>query len=367
MVHGACFLICLVLAAFLGHSLGFKLQSEETTLPRQLTAVVLHGKRLKLKVENVKYSADLWQFNGTSTSEKCEVTKFAEGSTLICRDMDWQDEGLYEYQGITRSGQKETILAVMVKVVECEKQEPELLMAAPKDDYQCFCSGITSKCKMAENLYRSKLTATLQDIDRVPLRWPNYEPSNYYSLPKSLRGNLLMSYGGFLEIQAINDNVEDNGPEVVLEGNYLTLVFYHKRELETSGERDKQRVQMTEHNWRHLNGSNVFRNEFMTVLSNVTKFYIKCKCSDSLKSLRVVLDSADVKDHRLGQVSTVEACECRVGYTGLSCETCDFGFIRRHVVGPLGICISLKEYWNELKQSIDLKHRERWYSHRKWT
>lgn len=368
MVCGTCSLRILVLAAFLGYCLGLKWQSEETTLPKVLTAVVQYGKRLKLSVENVKYAEHLWQFNGTSVSEKCEVSISDKGSTLICGHMDWSDEGWYEYHGITRHGQKETPLAVLVKVEECDKpdkQEPASLTNVSTQSKPCFCSGITEKCKMADNLFRIKLSAKLLQSDRVPFPLPsggNDEHSQYYSLPKHLRGNLLKSYGGFLDIQATDDDVDDNGPAVVLQGSALTMVYYHKRELEISQEQTNKLVQITEHNWRFLNGSVVLRDEFMTVLTNVTKFYVKCKSSEDVKSPQVVLDSADFKDHGFGRVSTVEVCECRVGFKGLSCESCAAGFIRRHAVGPLGVCVSLSEYWDGLKRSIEVPHSYNWYT-----
>lgn len=355
MFVGARFLKNFVLVLFLGYSFALELQSEETTSPLHLTTFVAPGKRLKLHVGNVDYPTIRWKFNGTFVSEKCEVQSSPKSSTLICTDMDCSNEGFYECQGITQEGHSEALLAVYVKVVECEKsakQEEEPAERVMRIREQCFCSGITDKCEMADNLFRRKIVTSLLDSNVVPSKWSNDKKSlKYYSLPVQMKGNLLMSYGGFLDIPATDHEGVDN-PDVVLQGSEQTLVYYHNRDSEISGELNRKRIPMTEQEWRHLDGSHVSRNTFMTVLSSVKEFYVKSNATGGLESLDIVLDSADYKDHGLGRVTTVEKCACHVGYDGLSCEKCSKKFIRRHAIGLQGVCVSFKETWDKVKRII---------------
>nr|XP_019529814.2 basement membrane-specific heparan sulfate proteoglycan core protein [Aedes albopictus] len=355
-------ILSFVLPLFLGYSYGLELQSGESTNPRQLTAEVQHGKRLKLIVENVNYTGYRWTFNGTYVSEKCEVKTIGDtSSTLICSDIDWSDEGLYEYQGITWSGQSEKILSVYVKVVACKKStkhDVELIDKAAQKKRECFCSGITDRCEMADYLFRKKIVIRLLNNHMISSKWSSNDiavPLKYYSLP--MKGNLLMSYGGFLVIPAMEKR-DDGSPDIVLQGNEQTLVFNSDLGSSTSGELNRRSIQMTEQGWRDLNGRYVSRNTFMTVLSKVKDFYIRSSAANNeLEPLDVVLDSADYKDHGLGKVTTVEKCECRVGYVGLSCEKCSRKYYRRHAVGPVGVCVSFKETWDLTKESIERHQR----------
>lgn len=387
MFVGARFLKNVVLVLFLGYSFALELQSEETTSPLHLTTFVAPGKRLKLHVGNVDYPTIRWKFNGTFVSEKCEVQSSPKSSTLICTDMDWSNEGFYECQGITQEGHSEALLAVYVKVVECEKsakQEEEPAERVMRIREQCFCSGITDKCEMADNLFRRKvgqrspsqrsdnfkypfvfqIVTSLLDSNVVPSKWSNDKKSlKYYSLPVQMKGNLLMSYGGFLDIPARDHEGVDN-PDVVLQGSEQTLVYYHNRDSEISGELNRKRIPMTEQEWRHLDGSHVTRNIFMTVLSRVKEFYVKSNATGGLESLDIVLDSADYKDHGLGKVTTVEKCACHVGYDGLSCEKCSKKFIRRHAIGLQGVCVSFKETWDKYKRIIAMQKHNDLYNNR---
>lgn len=172
------------------------------------------------------------------------------------------------------------------------------------------------------------------------------EASTYYSLPREFTGNLLNSYGGYLEFPALDD--ETDHPYAMLKGKNYALVHYTLRELE-SEELSRSTIKMTEQNWRLLNNKPASRFIFMNVLASVEAFYVKF--NHRTEPQKIVLDSGETIDHGLGKVDTVEQCNCREGYEGMSCETCARGYYRRHAVGMNGICVSIKEKLKAFKQS----------------
>ncbi|XP_065086038.1 laminin subunit alpha-2-like [Ochlerotatus camptorhynchus] len=367
-------LLGIVILILIGYSSELEVNSEESTMPRILTTVVPLGKRLKLSVISRYYPALSWRFNGTAVSEKCEKETSPEGSTLICTNMDWSDAGLYEYRGITKNHQ-DILLAVNVKIAECSKelaakQRIEWKDSASQESEKCFCSGITHNCSMANDLFRSKITASISEKDMVELHitatkveeYSNEdhesELSTYYILPEKLNGNLLKSYGGYLDLPSIDNDIDKDKPDLVLQSKSRTLVYFERREQvisRISGELSRNLVYMNEQNWRQLNNSAVSREMFLTVLSNVNNFYVKYNQYMNYEPVQIVLDSADIKDHGLGKVTTIEKCNCRSGYTGLSCESCSRGFYRRPAVREQGICVSIKEKLEPI--ALRLKHQ----------
>ncbi|XP_076237238.1 basement membrane-specific heparan sulfate proteoglycan core protein-like isoform X3 [Calliopsis andreniformis] len=54
--------------------------------------------------------------------------------------------------------------------------------------------------------------------------------------------------------------------------------------------------------------------------------------------MNIVMDTADIRNTGLGSASYVEECQCPSGYTGLSCEECAPGYLRREKGPWLGQC-----------------------------
>ncbi|XP_058458226.1 basement membrane proteoglycan-like [Malaya genurostris] len=369
-MHSSPVLVCSILAFFVG----FSHQSKDSDAPTELEATVPEGKRLKLYVENIIYPVMRWRLNGSPVSEKCEITNTASSSILICPDMDRVDEGLYEFQGIREDGQNETLLVVDVRVAQCAEEPAaksladNFLEASSEIDVdECFCSGITEQCWKAENLFRSRIAINVTEADTIDLKISQegvqeakYENSDegiwtYYALPDVMTGNLLKSYGGYLEFSTNDDDSFEDIPDVILKGRFQDLV-YHSSHEPLSKEHSTSRIHMTEHNWRQLNGSFVSKQLFMVVLSKVKSFYIKCSQFRRLDPLLVILDTAGLENLGLGPVKTVEECNCRTGYSGLSCESCSRGYYRRQAVGIQGICVSIKEKWESMKATLGWRH-----------
>ncbi|XP_053685065.1 laminin subunit alpha-2-like [Sabethes cyaneus] len=329
------------------------------------------GKRLRLHVGNLVHAAYRWRRNGGPVSEKCEITSGPNSSILICPDFDWSDEGQYEYHVFSEDGQSQILMRVNVKVVDCteppaklqQKEEPRELKTTVDE---CFCSGITNRCRKAEHLFRKQIIVYVTEAHMVDLTISNgrildidnkdvREAWTYYELPVDLTGNLLKSYGGYFEYPNNDDDVDEDSPDVILKGHIYTVVYHNRREL-LSEESGVNKIAMREENWRHLNGSGIVsKHVFMAVLSKVDSFYLKSNLYRQINPLRIVLDSADEQDHGLGTVKTVEECHCREGYTGLSCESCAPKYRRRSAVGIQGICVSMTERLKSLKVELGLR------------
>ncbi|XP_055624224.1 basement membrane-specific heparan sulfate proteoglycan core protein-like [Toxorhynchites rutilus septentrionalis] len=332
--------------------------------PEQIPVTVQLGKRLKLSVENASnYLSLRWRFNNGPPSEKCEESKSESTNILICPNMDYSDAGMYEYQAIRKDGQKEVLLAVKAEVVACTDT---MSQRQQDESSHCYCSGITDQCHMTQDLFKSQVVANVSEVDLVSLKITSetmnefydngseQESWTYFSLPEEFTGNLLNSYGGYLDFIVHDDNIDAGGPDVMLKGKDYALVYYNLREL-ASEELSRIKIKMTEKNWRLLNGEPPSKFIFMNVLSGVEAFYIKH--SERLGPQNIVLDSAENTDRGLGKVDTVEQCECREGYKGMSCETCARGYRRRYAVGGHGICISVKEKLKALNADGEKWHQ----------
>lgn len=119
-------------------------------------------------------------------------------------------------------------------------------------------------------------------------------------------------------------------------------------------------IQLTEHGWYQLpqtldndgllqpsnyHGDFVSRSQFLSVLSNVESVMLRGSFhTDQAESIliRATLEHTQHSQNEL-QSNLVEQCTCPEGYTGLSCESCDFGYVRafENITAneQLGICL----------------------------
>lgn len=107
-------------------------------------------------------------------------------------------------------------------------------------------------------------------------------------------------------------------------------------------------VRLLEHGWYHLpdqltetishgrrmayHGEHVTRAQFLAILSAIECVMLRATFhTDQVESilLNAVIKSSKSNDNRIGS-NLVEQCRCPIGYTGLSCETCDFGYARAY-------------------------------------
>ena len=179
----------------------------------------------------------------------------------------------------------------------------------------------------------------------------------YWLLPHPFTGNLIKSYGGFLKYifnYALPFNQHKlREADIIIKNDHNSLVAYHSYESEHAALNDNQiQLKLTEHQFtkeRLTKSLQLDRQEFLTLLRNVTKFFVRAKFDRRFietKILDIELDVAvdDLAGNELlnsqRTAKLVEKCSCPIAYTGTSCEECAPGFKRssQHHFGQ-GSCI----------------------------
>lgn len=118
-------------------------------------------------------------------------------------------------------------------------------------------------------------------------------------------------------------------------------------------------VQLTEHEWYQMpqtlensgrlhqseyRGDHVSRSQFLSVLSSIESVMLRGSFhTDQAESIliRASLEFGKGNENEV-RSNLVEQCTCPQGYIGLSCETCDFGYVRAYentTSYQLGICL----------------------------
>jgi hypothetical protein len=326
----------------------------------------------------------VWRLNWGHIPEKCRTTSSNGYGTLTCPDIQPIDSGAYSCEIINSMGthfvSPDTILIVSGENV-CPVGFFNGKAVRQEECINCFCFGVSTQCNSA-NLFSYSLNPpvtsqtvvgvdgpwnglpdiVLSEYDRHTLTSTRHgvqfrasdipSPSNrvypYLSLPAEYHGNQLKSYGGFLryEVEFSGRGQSNDIPDVIIQGNGYTLTYRNNNRLYPNS-RNNITSQFTAYNWHKADGTHATREEIMMVLANVESILIKLQYIDSaernVELLHVNLDSAALRDYGLGSASLVEECRCPNGYTGLSCENCDVGYVRQKTGPWLGRCVREEE------------------------
>ncbi|XP_054282487.1 laminin subunit alpha-1 [Macrosteles quadrilineatus] len=242
----------------------------------------------------------------------------------------------------------------------CERCKPGYFFLDrdnPDGCTECYCSGVTHSCVEASG-YRLHEVNTLAnwlisdlnvsrtvlpslDPDTGLLSVGNYElpdlESYYWLAPGEYLGNKLTSYGATLTFRVSwvvmrgdTSGKPTMGPDIVLVGeNGVHLGYgeswYHQNNMSVT-------VQLVETGWYQLEGGPATRQLILSVLANVKYLMLRAKFhTDQVEgSLAFASLETGVKGLSVGgtAVGYLEQCHCPLGYAGLSCEDCDFGFAR---------------------------------------
>uniref|UniRef100_A0A1S4H5A6 Laminin IV type A domain-containing protein n=1 Tax=Anopheles gambiae TaxID=7165 RepID=A0A1S4H5A6_ANOGA len=355
--------------------------SEDVSLEYETTptfdVVIAEGKKLKLKVHDYGHRPlcnPVWYFNGRPVSKSRCIPSYGE---LVCPSVKREDAGRYDLWGGdgSRHSQARLIFSANVQVTRAvERDLPEERIAKVQDEpppfferknrveNDCFCSGVTERCRMALDLYRMRKTYDLSNLTAVRLGGES-SGANYIRIPLSvLLGNLITAYGGYMRFPVTEECYTDRSkPCVVMvdKRNMHRAVGYF---LPTSHDQRQVQVLLKESNWKLLpaidelsdrdSGDELTKFIFMSTLSNIHSVYIRGRYRTRSEENILSIDMASSYDEGLGTVTTVEECDCHPGYGGLSCERCEKGYLRTYdSISPEGICLSIPELW-ELHKKI---------------
>nr|XP_023028946.1 laminin subunit alpha-2-like [Leptinotarsa decemlineata] len=235
----------------------------------------------------------------------------------------------------------------------------------PEGCLSCFCSGVTTLCEPAAFIPRkiqSLKEWQITDLKVSKVVKPNWNGQSVFSLgnydfpgitslywfaPQDYLGNKLEAYNSnfLIKVQWVvmrgdTSGVPTRGPNIVI-GGTNGLKIAHGDDSHTSSNTDFH-IKLSEPDWFHIpedikditeidpsvyHGGKVSRSEFLSVLADVK--YILLRSTFHTDQIEALLEEATLN---LGEeediYSSVEKCSCPSGYTGLSCESCSFGYVR---------------------------------------
>lgn len=180
--------------------------------------------------------------------------------------------------------------------------------------------------------------------------------SIYWLAPQGYLGNRLTSYSSRLSIQVNWVTIRGDtsgkptaGPNVILCGRNGLTIAYGNEEFSRDSSATinitldemgwylltDDLLAIKANQWPHQNSRlqrNVTRNQFLSILASLDALLIRA--SFHTDQVETSLERAIIYTGgtQLGGTSTtrIEHCVCPPGYTGLSCESCEFGYIRTH-------------------------------------
>ncbi|CAL8147958.1 unnamed protein product [Orchesella dallaii] len=257
----------------------------------------------------------------------------------------------------------------------CNECQPNTFFLSSTNEHgcvSCFCMGVTPTCS-SSNWYRTQESAvflnnnlgfTLVDETQgdeikdgfifetnsreVGFReFSRYSPGTYYwQLPYNFLGDKVTSYGGYLNYtvryvpQPGGQSSPNNAADVEINGNDIRLLYFRKATL-SPNRQETITVPLLEQYWQRQDGQTANREHLLMALANLDSLLIKATYTTSTREAflsNVILDIAVPRNTGQEQAFPVEQCACPVGYIGLSCQECAYGYTRSLRGLYLGLC-----------------------------
>uniref|UniRef100_A0A8C7M915 Laminin, alpha 1 n=1 Tax=Oncorhynchus kisutch TaxID=8019 RepID=A0A8C7M915_ONCKI len=293
--------------------------------------------------------------------ERCDRCAFGYRDFPLCSRCECSLEGSLNIDPCTECICKENVMGADCDL--CKQGFFNLEGSDPEGCTECFCFGVSDVCEsspwsMSQVTYMqsngwlltsesvSVYTAPLIDEDNN-LIIPNitmiqsYRFVSTWAAPESFLGKRLTSYGGFLSYSVAYDvsvdNVDRSLPsqfDLIIEGNGRTLRQMPPRQLLLTPLNEQHvSVELLPQGFVDLHtGQRVDRDELMTALADVAglriRGHLNASAEGELRLSTVSLDMVDINSTNTVQARDVEQCECPMGYSGTSCESCSSGFYR---------------------------------------
>lgn len=247
----------------------------------------------------------------------------------------------------------------------------------PEGCLKCFCSGVSTLCtssKVERHFVETLEGWTVTDIAKTQTAYPtrdnetgnmvfgSYElediEATYWSAPELYLGNRLDSYGShfifnmdWVIVRGDTSGKPTSGPNFILIGkNGLKIAFGDGTFKNSNASVD---ILLSEEGWYHVprsvrdiitrlrrteyRGDPVTRIQFMSVISDIDSILLRGTYhTDQAEGIlkRATLYNGDIDnsneiiEENEEEFNYVEKCFCPPGYSGLSCESCTFGYVR---------------------------------------
>ncbi|XP_058409147.1 basement membrane-specific heparan sulfate proteoglycan core protein isoform X9 [Diceros bicornis minor] len=322
-----------------------------------------------------------WRLNWGHIPSHPRVTVTSEGGrgTLTIRDVKEADQGAYTCEAMNARGMVFGIPDGVLELIPQRGPCPDghFYLEHSASCLPCFCFGITSVCQSSHR-YRDQvrlrfdrpsdfkgvnvttpaqpgvqpLSSTqlqidpaLQEFQLVDLSRRFLVHDSFWALPEQFLGNKVDSYGGSLHYKVRYELARGTlepvqRPDVVLVGAGYRLLSRGHTPTQP-GTLNQRQVQFSEEHWVHESGQPVQRAELLQVLQSLEAVLIQTVYNTKMASVGlsdIAMDTTVTHATSHGRAHSVEECRCPIGYSGLSCESCDAHFTRVPGGPYLGTC-----------------------------
>uniref|UniRef100_A0A673Z070 Laminin, alpha 1 n=1 Tax=Salmo trutta TaxID=8032 RepID=A0A673Z070_SALTR len=264
--------------------------------------------------------------------ERCDRCAFGYRDFPLCSRCECSLEGSLNIDPCTECICKENVMGADCDL--CKQGFFNLEGSDPEGCTECFCFGVSDVCESSP-WSMSQVTYSHTHIQMHP-------HCEYVPLHRNIQTTpTLTSYGGFLSYSVAYDvsvdNVDKSLPsqfDLIIEGNGRTLRQMPSRQLLLTPLREQHvSVELLPQNFLDLHtGQRVDRDGLMTALADVAglriRGHLNASAEGELRLSTVSLDMVDINSTNTVQARDVEQCECPLGYSGTSCESCSSGFYR---------------------------------------
>ncbi|XP_045441015.1 basement membrane-specific heparan sulfate proteoglycan core protein isoform X13 [Pipistrellus kuhlii] len=322
-----------------------------------------------------------WRLNWGHIPSHPRVTVTSEGGrgTLIIRDVKEADQGAYTCEAMNAQGM---VFGIPDGVLELIPQrgpcaDGHFYLEHSASCLPCFCFGVTNVCQSSRRFRdqirlrfdqpddfkgvkvlmpsqpsmpplsstQLQIDTALQEFQLVDLSRRFLVHDSFWALPEQFLGNKVDSYGGSLRYKIRYELARGTlepvqRPDVVLVGAGYRLLSRGHTPTQP-GTLNQRQVQLSEEHWVHESGQPVQRAEMMQVLQSLEAVLIQTVYNDKMASVGlsdIAMDTTVTYATSHGRAHSVEECRCPVGYSGLSCESCDAHFTRVPGGPYLGTC-----------------------------